>query len=1167
MSKKRNILMLSLSGFLSVIALASCTPSDVPSEITTYTITVTSDEYGTITPSKTSAEAGEEITLTVNVNESTKKLDKIYVNDVAITSGEDGTYRFTMPSENVTIKGSYSDVTTPETYTITTESLEGVTITPSKTTGLVAGEEVSITVTVTDTTKEIATLTANDVTLGKGTDGTYKLVMPSENVTLKATLKDVEVEATYTITATSVTGATVTLDKETAKVGEEVSVTVTVTDETKEVATVTANEVTLGKGTDGTYKLTMPAENVTVTVTLKDIVVEVEETYDLTLPANTADYTLTASKTTGILAGETLQITVNLLNSSKMITSLLLNELPLSYKASEVIQTISVIMPSSDSTISITVTDDPSKVAYALTTETPTPNGYSVYFTNAEGEHITEALAGEEVTAVVENTQTESQDYIPSRIRITIGSTITWYDYDEILRERYNSTTYLWDYYYTFTMPADTLEFYVSTQDAYYEINYTDDDIVAYQDATLEAQEGDTVYVYPGGLGSTYVTGLEVMFGDQALDITYNEDRHYYTFRMPKGDVDVTSITKNVEAPVIISTSEHTVLTKASYYDDRTTDLTISDITSGSTGMYLVNAPTGVRLNLTVEVTEEGASEYIIGGIVATDTVTQEVLYDDDDGDISFTTTGNPVSITVSETSKYIDFTPEVYVRGEDGAETLLTEGFDLKVGTIDDSVDPSTIINNKIARGYDRFGYTFETTDETMIANDEFYQVESITINEKVTSVASMYDYDGYPYLWLDTADYDSDTYTVKIVVSKGQYVFEENAEFLGSYVGNGLTEYSEYYSTYIKSSDLTINRDGTYTYGLEVNDWYASYDSISVDSTLAFDGTESYLTDATEGYDIYYKDGWAFVKGATLDKSALLKKGARSASTSTFDTALSTDETKVLLKQSIDSTTYYTYIDLTTNTIYPELTLEGKAFSTGSVAIFKDKEGATILSVAFSASDEFDTITLDEYAGFVISKDATSAEDWGTITLDGAGGATVGTDSYSYEISGNEITFTTRSTAYNLGYKFKVTMNNIDNEAKTATYTATNAPKPVLPEASDYYYGTTTIGEVTYRIRFDLDSDNSFRMYYAIVDAEGVVGEEHGLITRFIKGMADLTNGGVIIIRPNVLSDYDGLTLDSVKLRVDENGQMLLSLTDVVVDGINFTFTDVVLSTETEA
>ena len=1157
MSKKRNILMLSLSGFLSVIALASCTPSDVPSEITTYTITVTSDEYGTITPSKTSAEAGEEITLTVNVNESTKKLDKIYVNDVAITTGEDGTYRFTMPSENVTIRGSYSDVTTPETYTITTESLEGATITPSKTTGLVAGEEVSITVTVTDTTKEIATLTANDVTLGKGTDGTYKLVMPSENVTLKATLKDVEVEATYTITATSVTGATITLDKETAKVGEEVSVTVTVTDETKEVATVTANEVTLGRGTDGTYKLTMPAENVTVTVTLKDIVVEVEETYDLTLPTATEDYSVTASKTTGILAGETLQITVNLLNSSKMIESLMLNELPLSYKASEVTQTISVIMPSSDSAISITVTDDPSKVAYALTTETPTPNGYSVYFTNAEGEHIAEALAGEEVTAVVKNTQTESQDYIPSRIRITIGSTITWYDYDEILRERYNSTTYLWDYYYTFTMPADTLEFYVSTQDAYYEINYTDDDIVAYQNATLEAQEGDTVYVYPGGLGSTYVTGLEVMFGDQALDVTYNEDRHYYTFRMPKGDVDVTSITKNVEAPVIISTSEHTVLTEASYYDDRTTDLTISDITSGSTGMYLVNAPTGVRLNLTVEVTEEGASEYIIGGIVATDTVTQEVLYDDDDGDISFTTTGNPVSITVTETSKYIDFTPEVYVRGEDGSETLLTEGFDLKVGTIDDSVDPSTIINNKIARGYDRFGYTFETTDETMIANDEFYQVESITINEKVTSVASMYDYDGYPYLWLDTADYDTDTYTVKIVVSKGQYVFEENAEFLGSYVGNGLTEYSEYYSTYIKSSDLTINRDGTYTYGLEVNDWYASYDSISVDSTIAFDGTESYLTDATEGYDIYYKDGWAFVKGATLDKSALLKKGANSASTSTFDTALSTDETKVLLKQSIDRTTYYTYIDLTTNTIYPELTLEGEAFSTGSVAIFKDKEGATILSVAFSASDEFETVTLDEYAG-TYTKAETSQDDFGSIILNGAGGATINGKAYSYVAGENNLITFESDGISGLDYKLALTLDPVSK-----TYTGTNASEPTYPESRTNYVGETLINGASYQLKVTLDYDETMKVYVAPIGEDGTVGTEIDLTSTWVDVLCDLTNNGYLTVAKSELTNIN-------------NGTLLMSLVgdtltiielNIELDGTTYTCNNVTLTKEVEA
>lgn len=62
----------------------------------------------------------------------------------------------------------------------------------------------------------------------------------------------------------------------------------------------------------------------------------------------------------------------------------------------------------------------------------------------------------------------------------------------------------------------------------------------------------------------------------------------------------------------------------------------------------------------------------------------------------------------------------------------------------------------------------------------------------------------------------------------------------------------------------------------------------------------------------------------------------------------------------------------------------------------------------------------------------------------------------------------------------------------------------------------------------------------------------------------MADLTNGGIITIRPNVIDDYEGLTLDSLTLKIDDNGQMLLSLNNVVTDGINFTFTDVPFALE---
>ena len=1159
MSKKRNILMLSLSGFLSVIALASCTPSDVHTEITTYTITVTSDEYGTITPSKTSAEAGEEITLTVNVNESTKKLDKIFVNDVAITSGEDGTYRFTMPSENVTIRGSYSDVTTPETYTITTESLEGVTITPSKTTGLVAGEEVSITVTVTDTTKEIATLTANEVTLGKGTDGTYKLVMPSENVTLKATLKDVEVEATYTITATSVTGATVTIDKETAKVGEEVSVTVTVTDETKEVATVTANEVTLGKGTDGTYKLTMPAENVTVTVTLKDIVVEVEETYDLTLPTATEDYSVTASKTTGILAGETLQITVNLLNSSKMIESLMLNKLPLHYDASLLTQTVSFIMPSEDSTISLSLVDDPSKIIYTLNivdAENLTTNGFTAQYEDATGAVITGAKVGEEITFRLINNQTEEEIRQLNFARLYVGEPSgTNYSNLEVedFREVYNSETGLNDLTYTFTMPANNIHMNVYTEPKTYEIDYTDDNEVPYLNATTEAEPGETVRVRPGALSGTMVTGIEVTQGITDIEVT-DEGEGVYSFIMPTGNVRVTTLFENVGQPVTVTTSEHVIMSSASYYDGSTTHQLDTTISEGQSGVYLVTASAGGRLNLDFEVTDP---EFTIASVVAVDTVTSEELYNDDSNSASISTTGNPIAITVTETSKYIDFTPEVYVVGDDGTETLLSEGFNLQIGTLDDSVDPTTIVNNKIARGYERFGYTFETTDETMLANGEFYQVEKIVINDTEKLVSSLYEYDGYPYLWLDTADYDSDTYTVKIVVSKGQYVFEENAEFLGSYVGNGLTEYFEYYDTYIKSSDLTINRDGTYTYGLEVSDWYASYDSISVDSTIAFDGTESYLTDATEGYDIYYKDGWAFVKGATLDKSALLKKGARSASTSTFDTALSTDETKVLLKQSIDSTTYYTYIDLTTNTIYPELTLEGKAFSTGSVAIFKDKEGTTILSVAFSASDEFETVTLDEYAG-TYTKAETSQDDFGSIILNGAGGATINGKAYSYVAGGNNLITFESDGISGLDYKLALTLDPVSK-----TYTGTNASEPTYPESRTNYVGETLINNASYQLKVTLDSDETMKVYVAPISEDGTVGAEIDLTSTWVDVLCDLTNNGYLTVAKSELTNIN-------------NGTLLMSLVgdtltiielNIELDGTTYTCSNVTLTKEVEA
>lgn len=80
--------------------------------------------------------------------------------------------------------------------------------------------------------------------------------------------------AEYTITAESGAGYSVDAP-DTAKQGDTVTVTVSVSDELRTVQSVTANGTACTAGTDGTYTFTMPAENVTVAVSLGYIQTEI----------------------------------------------------------------------------------------------------------------------------------------------------------------------------------------------------------------------------------------------------------------------------------------------------------------------------------------------------------------------------------------------------------------------------------------------------------------------------------------------------------------------------------------------------------------------------------------------------------------------------------------------------------------------------------------------------------------------------------------------------------------------------------------------------------------------------------------------------------------------------------------------------------------------------
>ena len=83
-----------------------------------------------------------------------------------------------------------------------------------------------------------------------------------------------EQPAEYTITANNGTGYTVDAPAS-AKEGDTVTVTVSVSDELRTVQSVTANGTACTAGTDGSYTFTMPAENVTVAVSLGYIQTEI----------------------------------------------------------------------------------------------------------------------------------------------------------------------------------------------------------------------------------------------------------------------------------------------------------------------------------------------------------------------------------------------------------------------------------------------------------------------------------------------------------------------------------------------------------------------------------------------------------------------------------------------------------------------------------------------------------------------------------------------------------------------------------------------------------------------------------------------------------------------------------------------------------------------------
>ncbi len=91
----------------SGITLAACGEEPEPEK---YTITLpTSSDYS-VSSDKESAEAGEKITLTVTLLNQELNLGDILANDILCKDNYDGTYSFTMPAKNVTVRVETSQI-------------------------------------------------------------------------------------------------------------------------------------------------------------------------------------------------------------------------------------------------------------------------------------------------------------------------------------------------------------------------------------------------------------------------------------------------------------------------------------------------------------------------------------------------------------------------------------------------------------------------------------------------------------------------------------------------------------------------------------------------------------------------------------------------------------------------------------------------------------------------------------------------------------------------------------------------------------------------------------------------------------------------------------------------------------------------------------------------
>lgn len=339
------------------------------------TVTLTVEKEGTDIVTVTAKNGDTDVALT-EVQEAAQ--DEAAAQ--ATTEKAKTVYTFTMPDGDVTISVEKNAKTYEVKQAATTNgkleispatAAEGETVTVKVTPDAgYALKENGLKVTYTDADNKEQT-----VEVKAGTEAnTYTFAMPAYPVNVSAEfVKEYEVTVADTANKNGETKVSATAAVE----GTEVTVTVKAADNYQLKADSLTYSYQIGEDTktekltltDGKATFKMPAADVTVSAEFEAVKVE---TYSVT--TNSTEHgKVTADKTTGVKAGETVTLTVEPVDNDSMLTKLAENGLAIkdskdtviSYKAGEKANTYTFTMPADN----VTVTPQFTIVEYGITTE------------------------------------------------------------------------------------------------------------------------------------------------------------------------------------------------------------------------------------------------------------------------------------------------------------------------------------------------------------------------------------------------------------------------------------------------------------------------------------------------------------------------------------------------------------------------------------------------------------------------------------------------------------------------------------------------------------------------------------------------------------------------------------------------------------------------------